>query len=198
MRAYERWLWAVFGLFAVYAVLSGQFAWREMRQIRNELRRLGEEVAVLKEHQAALGEEVETLGTPVNLYFLRETATALELGVEKRRLFGSDLPYLALTELIRGPKPGSDLSPVLPRETTLNGVRIRGGVAYADFGSGLTRLNVGSEGEAMVVGAIVNTLTQFPGVNQVQILVNGSRVESLAGHVDVSVPLRRNESLVSR
>ncbi|HHW15208.1 MAG TPA: hypothetical protein GXX28_09795, partial [Firmicutes bacterium] len=81
LRAYERWLWAVLGLFAVYAVISGQFAWREMRQVRSELRRLGEEVAVLKEHQAALGEEVETLGTPVNLYFLKETPTALELGV---------------------------------------------------------------------------------------------------------------------
>ncbi|HHW15165.1 MAG TPA: GerMN domain-containing protein, partial [Firmicutes bacterium] len=113
-------------------------------------------------------------------------------------LFGADLPYLALTELIRGPKPGSDLRAVLPRETTLNGVKIRGGVAYADFGSGLTRLNVGSEGEAMVVAAIVNTLTQFPGVNKVQILINGTRVESLAGHVDVSVPVSRNESVVSR
>ncbi|MDI6871258.1 MAG: GerMN domain-containing protein [Bacillota bacterium] len=198
MRATERWLFAVLGIFSVYALISGQFAWREMRHVRTELRRLGEEVAVLKERQVALGEEFEGLGTPVTLYFLKETPTALQLGTEKRRLFGADLPHLALAELIRGPAPGSSLRPVLPRDTTLNSVKIRGGVAYADFGAGVTRLNVGSEGEAMVVAAIVNTLTQFPGVNRVQILVNGARVESLAGHVDVSAPLSRNETVVAR
>jgi spore germination protein GerM len=198
VRATERWLFAVLGIFAVYALVSGQFAWRELRHVRTELRRLGEEVAVLKERQASLGEEVEGLGTPVTLYFLKETGTALELGTEKRRLFGADLPQLALAELIRGPSVGSALRPVLPRETVLNSVKIRGGVAYADFGGGVTRLNVGSEGEAMVVAAIVNTLTQFPGVSRVQILVNGARVESLAGHVDVSVPLTRQETVVTR
>lgn len=198
VRATERWLLAVLALFAVYALVTGAVAWREVRQLRTEVRRVGEEVAALKERQAALGQEFETLGTPVTLYFLKETPTALQLGAEKRRLFGADLPYLALAELIRGPAPGSALRPVLPRDTSLNSVKIRGGVAYADFGVGVTRLNVGSEGEAMVVTAIVNTLTQFPGVSRVQILVNGARVESLAGHVDVSAPLTRNETVVSR
>lgn len=198
MRSTERWLFAVLALFSVYALVSGQLAWREAVRLRVEVRRLGEEVAVQKERQAALGEELETIGTPVTLYFLRETPTALQLRTEKRRLFGTDLPFLALSELVRGPALGSDLRPVLPRDTALNSVKIRGGVAYADFGGGVARLNVGSEGEAMVVAAIVNTLTQFPGVNRVQILVNGARVESLAGHVDVSGPLARNETVVSR
>ncbi|MGE5553879.1 MAG: GerMN domain-containing protein [Betaproteobacteria bacterium] len=198
MRATERWLFAVLGIFSVYALVSGQFAWREIRQVRTELRRLGEEVAVLKERQESLGEEIEGFGTPVTLYFFKETGTALQLGTEKRRLFGSDLPQLALIELVRGPSPGSALRPVMPRDTIVNSVKIRGGVAYADLGGAVTRLNVGSEGEALVVAAIVNTLTQFPGVNRVQILVNGARVESLAGHVDVSAPLARNETVVAR
>lgn len=198
MRAAERWLLAVLALFSVYSLLSGQFAWRELRQVRTEVRELREETAVVRERQESIGREVENLGTPVTLYFLRETQTTLQLGTERRRVFGSDLPFLALTELMRGPSPGSDLRPILPRDTVVNSVKIRGGVAYADLGGGVTRLNVGSEGEAMVVAAIVNTLTQFPGVNRVQILVGGARVESLAGHVDVSVPLTRNETVVSR
>jgi spore germination protein GerM len=198
MRATERWLFALLALFSVYALVTGELAWREARRLRTDVRRLGEEVAVQKERQSSLGEELETMGTPVTLYFLRETPTALDLGTEKRRLFGADVPFLALSELVRGPSPGSPLRPVLPRDTTLNSVKIRGGVAYADFGPGVTRLNVGSEGEAVVVSAIVNTLTQFPGVSRVQILVNGARVESLAGHVDVSGPLARRETVVSR
>lgn len=198
MRATERWLFALVALLAVYAVVGGLLGWRELHQLRGEVRRTGAEVAAVKERQATLGQEVETIGTPVTLYFLKETQTAILLGTEKRRLFGGDLPYLALTELLRGPSPGSGLRPVVPRDTTLNSVKIRGGVAYADFGGGLTRLNVGSEGEAVIVAAIVNTLTQFPGVSKVQILVNGARVESLAGHVDVSAPLAKNETVVAR
>lgn len=198
MRDTERWLFAVLALFAVYSLVSGQFAWREVRRLRAEVRQIREETAVIRERQEAIGKEFESLGAPVTLYFLKETPTTLQLGTEKRRLFGADLPYLALTELVRGPSPGSALRPVLPRDTALHSVKIRGGVAYADFGGGVTRLNVGSEGEAMVVAAIVNTLTQFPGVSRVQILVNGARVESLAGHVDVSSPLVRNETVVSR
>lgn len=53
-------------------------------------------------------------------------------------------------------------------------------------------------GEALAVAAIVNTLTEFPQIRQVQILVEGKQVESLAGHVDVSRPLTRNEKLIKR
>ncbi|MBC7339263.1 MAG: GerMN domain-containing protein [Firmicutes bacterium] len=62
----------------------------------------------------------------------------------------------------------------------------------------MTRMNVGSLGEALAVAAIVNTLTEFPQIRQVQILVEGKQVESLAGHVDVSRPLTRNEKLIKR
>ncbi|MEW6400002.1 MAG: GerMN domain-containing protein [Bacillota bacterium] len=55
-----------------------------------------------------------------------------------------------------------------------------------------------SPGEALAVAAIVNTLTEFPDIRQVQILVEGRKVESLAGHADVSRPLTRNERLIKR
>ncbi|MDI6895284.1 MAG: GerMN domain-containing protein [Bacillota bacterium] len=48
------------------------------------------------------------------------------------------------------------------------------------------------------MAAIVNTLTEFPDIRQVQILVEGRKVESLAGHADVSRPLTRNERLIKR
>jgi spore germination protein GerM len=191
----------VIAALVVVALLAGAGVWATWQQaasLRREVRRLGTQVAELTERQAALGEEVDRLGTEGTLWFFNETPTALQLATEKRRVFGADLPYLAMLELIHGPSAGSGLRPVLPRDTTINSVKIRAGIAYADLGGGISRLNTGSEGEALLVEAVVNTLTQFPGVGQVQFLVNGAKVESLAGHVDVSAPLSRRQAVVSR
>ena len=70
--------------------------------------------------------------------------------------------------------------------------------AVVDFSSDITRMNVGAAVEALVVASIVNTLTEFPGVGRVQLLVEGEQVETLAGHVDVSGPLERDEGVVRR
>lgn len=80
----------------------------------------------------------------------------------------------------------------------MRSLQVKEGTATADFSSEVTRLNVGSMGEALAVAAIVNTLTEFPEIRRVQILVEGRKVESLAGHVDVSRPLARNDRLIKR
>ncbi|MGE5509396.1 MAG: GerMN domain-containing protein [Chitinophagales bacterium] len=194
----ERWLIVGLLVIGLLAGAAGFAAWRQARSLRSEVRRLGGQVSELRERQAALDQEFNRLGNEVTLWFMKETPTDLQLATERRRVFGADLPLLALQELVRGPSPGSGLRAILPRDTTVHSVKIRGGIAYADLGGGITRLNTGSEGEALLVEAVVNTLTQFPGVSRVQFLVDGAQVESLAGHVDVSAPLSRSQAMVSR
>lgn len=46
------------------------------------------------------------------------------------------------------------------------------------------------------MGAVVNTLTEFPGVEQVQILVEGKRVDTLYGHLDVYDPMSRSPGII--
>jgi len=46
------------------------------------------------------------------------------------------------------------------------------------------------------VGAIVNTLTEFAAVERVQILVDGEKVNTLFGHVDVTEPLGRSAAII--
>lgn len=189
MKPVERWVpWIAVAL-AALAVFTGFSARRELAGLRREVANLREQARTTNEAQRRIEEELAALGTAVELFFVDETPTAIRLAPEKRRIIASDVPAGVMLELIKGPRPGSRLRPSLPRDTVLNGVKIRGGIAYVDLSGGITRLNVGSEGEAAVVGSIVRTMTGLPGVKQVQILVNGSEVETLAGHVDVSVPL---------
>lgn len=174
---------------AAVALSMSLTATRQLATLRREQSTLRRQVEESARTADRVQKELKALGTDVTLYFIDETPTSLRLAPEKRKILTSDLPAGVVGELIKGPAPGSRLRPSLPSDTVLNGVKIRESVAYVDLGGGITRLNVGSEGEAALVGSLVRSLTGLPGVKQVQIMVNGAVVESLAGHVDVSRPL---------
>ena len=134
----------------------------------------------------------------VTLYFVKSLPTEFYLFPEERRVEGensTELMQAALTQLIAGPKtPG--LQPVLPKEAKVLSVTTEKGLATVDFSSEITKMNVGSRGEALALTAIANTVTKLGIVDRVQILVEGKKVETLGGHVDASKPLRRNDSVV--
>lgn len=50
----------------------------------------------------------------------------------------------------------------------------------------------------MLCYAITNTLTEFPEIKKVQILVEGKKVITLSGHMDLEDPLTRNKSLLTK
>ena len=55
----------------------------------------------------------------------------------------------------------------------------------------------GSFQELMTVYTIVNVLlTNLPDLQEVQILIGGQEADTLAGHVDLRRPLRKNDSLI--
>jgi len=95
----------------------------------------------------------------------------------------------ALETLIKGAPAGSLAISLIPAETRLLGYRVEDGTAFVDFSDEITRANVGSSGEALMVDSITATLGQFPEVSRVQILVEGKPAETLAGHVDIAGPL---------
>lgn len=108
----------------------------------------------------------------------------------------SDLHVQALKALFAGPSKQSKLLPIFPQETKVLGFNIKDGIAYVNLSRSVTELNVGSSGEALAVASIVNTLTKFPDVFRVKLLIEGKEVESLAGHVDVTGLLRYNDQLI--
>ncbi|MDD3656653.1 MAG: GerMN domain-containing protein [Atribacterota bacterium] len=104
----------------------------------------------------------------------------------------------AIIELIKGPT-NSNLYPTVPSTTRVNALYISDGIAYIDLSSEIIKNHSGgSTGELLTVYSIVLTLTSFPDINKVQIMVDGNSGETLVGHVDTSIPLERDDSWLRR
>jgi len=117
---------------------------------------------------------------------------------EKRKISQSpSLARQAVNELIKGPE-NSELYPTIPEGTQINEVYIVDNIAYIDLSEEIFKSHPGgSSGELMTVYSIVNTLTEIPPIVGVQILVEGNEMKSLVGHVDISMPLLRNEDWIN-
>ena len=105
---------------------------------------------------------------------------------------------IVLLELINGPKDTS-LVPTIPVGTKIHDVYIdQYNVLYVDFSKEIKENHIGgSTAEILTVYSIVNTLTtNFPEIKQVQILIDGNTIDSLAGHIDISEPVKPDFSIV--
>lgn len=127
------------------------------------------------------------------IFLIKNTPTDFLLVPINREIFGELTPKTALEALIKGPLPNEEWQESVPGSTKLFGLSIYDGLATANFSKEIqTDFNGGSLIELLLVEAIVNTLTEFPEINRVQILVNGEVVESIGGHVSIGKPLSRS------
>lgn len=131
----------------------------------------------------------------VKLYF--SDSQAMYLVLEKRKIpQAPSLARQAVIELIKGPE-NSDLYPTIPEGTQVNELYIAGDIAYIDLSEEIFKNHPGgSSGELMTVYSIVNTLTEISQIKGVQILVEGNEKKSLMGHIDISMPLLRDEDWI--
>lgn len=100
----------------------------------------------------------------------------------------------AMLQLLAGPTVAErswGLASEIPKGTKLLGVKIAGGIATVDLSK---RFESGGGTFTMTlrIAQVVNTLTQFPGVNKVAFLIGGKRVASIGGEgIMVSPPVGR-------
>lgn len=134
----------------------------------------------------------------LTLYFSDKEAMYLEPETRTVSKNGRTAAELAVLELIKGPADPNH-SIVIPRETRLLGVQVKDGVAYVDFSKELkTKHWGGSAGELMTIFSVTNTLTELKGIEKVQFLIEGKKVETLAGHFGLKEPISRDESLIRK
>ena len=132
----------------------------------------------------------------VNVYYPRNDGTGLIAVTRTVNIEKDDKYTAALKSLLTGTKEKGQTN-VIPKKAKLRRVTVKNGVATADFSKELEQnFSGGSTGEEMLVGSIVNTLTDFPEVQSVQILIEGASVETLSGHMDLSEPLTRMTELL--
>jgi len=131
----------------------------------------------------------------INLYF--SDSQAMYLVPERKKILKtSTLARHIINELIKGPA-SPDLYPTIPQGTQVNEVYIAGDIVYIDLSEEVFKNHPGgSSGQLMTVYSIVNTLTEIPSIRGVQILVEGNEMKSLVGHIDISMPLLRDEDWI--
>ena len=103
----------------------------------------------------------------------------------------------AINEFMKGPK--GDLVNTIPPGSILKDIRVdREGTVWVNFSSHLSQSHPGgSSAEIMTVYSIVNTiLLNFNEVKKVRILIEGKRVDTLAGHIDCSEPFVADRSFI--
>ena len=132
----------------------------------------------------------------VNVYYPRSDGTGLIAVSRTVKIEKDDKYTAALKSLLTGTKEKGQTN-VIPKKAKLRGVTVKNGVATVDFSKELQQnFSGGSTGEEMLIGSIVNTLTDFPEVEKVRILIDGAPVETLSGHMDLSEPLTRMTELL--
>ncbi len=93
--------------------------------------------------------------------------------------------------LLDAPKE-EELTKIFPKGAKINSITLDKDTAVVDLDSGITKNFVGgSTGEEFLINSVVDTLTDFKEVKQVRFLIDGKEVETLAGHMDLSEPIKR-------
>jgi germination protein M len=132
---------------------------------------------------------------PVKVYFGTHDARFVVAEVHQLKN-DAKVMQRALEVLAAGPT-NTDLVAVIPKATKVKSVVVRDKTAFVDFSAEIAKRGFGgSATEILAVGAIVNTLTEFPDVEKVQILVEGKRADSLFGHLDIYDPLSRSPGII--
>jgi len=136
-------------------------------------------------------------GKQVVVYF--PTRDAMYLMPENRKILPGQDPMRSSIEILLSGPENQDVVAIVPQGTVLRSISVKEHIAYVDFNNAIIKNNPGgSTTELLLVGAIVNTLTEFPDISGVRILVEGKQVQTLTGHVDVSGVLGRSEEIIKK
>lgn len=149
---------------------------------------------------AATGPAAAVPRIKATLYFQAEdgmhlVATEREVPLAE----GSVAQARSIIEAQLSAEPAAPLASAIPKGTVLRGVFVSDrNEVFVDLDPAIRKAHPGGTlQELLTVYTIVNALlTNLPDLTEVQILIGGQEVDTLAGHVDLRRPLRKNEALV--
>ena len=120
----------------------------------------------------------------VKLYFMNADRNALVMEERSLRLgLTEQLSSAIMSALMAGPAVEGHL-PTIPDGTQINEIMIENGVCYLDLSEEFRLNHEGSEIlELLTIYSIVNSLSGISGLNYVQFLIDGERVEYYKSYV---------------
>lgn len=111
----------------------------------------------------------------IKLFFGSETGSMI-VPVTRMVYSTADIET-AVVELIKGPKAESGLKPSLPKDCGLIGVTVENGVASINFTNEFIDVTQQSDGGRLALKALVLTCSQFKGIREVKLLVDGKEYD---------------------
>ena len=128
----------------------------------------------------------------VTVYYPDQSGMSL-IPVKREIKFSDDKQkYIETVNLLLENPTEEDLTKIFPKGAKINSVTLDKDTAIVDLDSSITKNFVGgSTGEEFLINSVVDTLTDFDEVKQVRFLIDGKEVETLAGHMDLSEPIKR-------
>jgi germination protein M len=129
--------------------------------------------------------------TKANLFF--PTPDFRTLVVEQREIIDEPDPTKKAQDILKELFSGSSYGlPNLFSNDILKEFSIQsGGVAVVNLNDSIFKNSLGAHLENLFVLSIVNTLTEIPDIQSVQIKVNGYYLDTLFGSVDIGAPIQR-------
>ncbi|MHB8125612.1 MAG: GerMN domain-containing protein [Desulfitobacteriaceae bacterium] len=95
--------------------------------------------------------------------------------------------------------PPPDFAKPLPKGTCLLGATVKDSIATLDLSKEFQKnFSGGTSAEQMVLFSIVNSLTTLSNVQSVQFLLEGQQQDAILGHIDTSVPIKRNVTIIEK
>lgn len=139
---------------------------------------------------------VKPYDTSVILYFVDSESNTYEFVKETRkiRVENGEIAKATLNELLKGSKKYGN---IIPKGTKLLTIDMKGTTMNVNFSKEFIKNNnLGSGYEVQMIYSIVNTLTEFKSVKQVQFLVEG-KIEKVNKHTSMDKPFKRNLKPIS-
>lgn len=134
----------------------------------------------------------------VSLYFANQDGSKLvsqQRGIEVKQSLS--LEYQIVEQLIKGPdiSDGSTLLQTVPSDTKIKDIKTEEGICYVNLSRDFVKKK-GNVSELIIIYSIVNSLTELEGVNKVQFLIEGEKINEYNGDLDFSKPFERNIRLI--
>lgn len=110
----------------------------------------------------------------------------------KNLKYNEILVKIVLEQLINDPP--ANLISIFPPDTSVKSVNINEGTAIIDFSPQLqSNFNGGARRELLFYRALTKTLFSFPGITELEILINGKKQQSIGGHIILDKIYKNNQ-----
>lgn len=157
----------------------------------------GEPIGMLNRENILLNPVISPEKTELEevvLYFSDEEELSLVPEIREIQAKQSQsLENQIVEQLILGPKEKGHFQTV-PPETKIRNIKTEGGICYVDLSNEfISKHTGGSTAEIFTIYSIVNSLTELKDVKKVQFLIDGEKVTTYKGSLDISKPLAKKE-----